>query len=117
MKNGVDKMLNTGIKWVDDVVNDEVIINNVKKAMGRGRKNKSEIPKCKGVPNNYKFNNTTGNSEFVLGEKTKITRSYDYLTILDLDDEVGEICDAVLWGWFTPSYRYMHIRIIPSVNF
>ena len=52
-------MLNTGIKWVDDVVNDEVIINNVKKVMGRGRKNKSEIPKCKGVPNNYKFNNTT----------------------------------------------------------
>ena len=63
-----------------------------------------------------KFNNTTGNSEFVLGEKTKITRSYDYLTILDLDDEVGKMCDAVLWGWFTPSYRYMQIRIVPSVN-
>ena len=48
-----------GIKWTDDVINDEVIVNDVKKAMGRGRKNKNNIPKCKGIPNNYKFNNTT----------------------------------------------------------
>ena len=38
-----------GIKWTDDVINDEVIVNDVKKAMGRGRKNKNNIPKCKGI--------------------------------------------------------------------
>lgn len=65
---------------------------------------------AKGFASN--FNSTTGNSEFVLGEKQRVTGLADYLAILDLDDEVGEICEVSNYGIFIPSYRYMQIKIV-----
>ena len=62
------------------------------------------------------FNATTGNSEFVLGVKERLTPSADYLKILDLDDHVGKICEVNATDFFTPRYRYMQIHIVPSVG-
>ena len=58
---------------------------------------------------------STGNSEFVLGVKQRVTVTNDYLTILDLDKELidfdgideGEICEVGIRT--TYKYRYMQI--------
>ena len=63
----------------------------------------------------YLSSGSTGNSEFVLGVKQRVTFTSDYLTILDLDKELidfdgvdeGEICEAGLTDRF--KYRYMQI--------
>lgn len=62
------------------------------------------------------FNATTGNSEFVLGVKERLTPSADYFKILDLDDHVGKICEVNARDFFTPRYRYMQIHIVPSAG-
>ena len=54
---------------------------------------------------------TTGNSEFILnGYDEKNNR----IKCLDLDEEVGYICNVSCYSWF--NYRYMHIRIFPPCN-
>ena len=58
---------------------------------------------------------STGNSEFVLGVKQRVTQTSDYLTILDLDKELidfdgideGEICEVEIRTVY--KYRYMQI--------
>ena len=57
--------------------------------------------------------NTTGNEEFVFNSYDPETK---LIKFLDFDDKVGEIGAAEV-GNEIHHYRYMHIRIVPPVNY